>query len=104
MTQRSKWAAAPLLALVLALMATSANAEPSAQLGAGAGWRIAEVFEGHNYLDPQAIAASGARNAWLLGLVPNPVPSFVTQHWTGRRWQDVALPAALGNVIGPWCL
>jgi hypothetical protein len=104
MTRKSKCAAAGLLALALALTATSAQAEPVAQARAGAGWHIAEVFEGHNLLDPQAVAASGASNAWLLGLVPDPEPSFATQRWTGHRWQNVALPAALDGVIGPWCL
>jgi hypothetical protein len=104
MAGKTTWVAAALLALALALTATSAQAQAPARERAGAGWRIAEVFEGHNYLDPQAIAASGADNAWLLGLVPNPEPAFVTQRWTGRHWQKVALPAGLDGVLGPWCL
>jgi hypothetical protein len=106
MTRKPKWAAASVLALALTLTATSAPAQAQVPARArdGAGWRISEIFDGHNYLDPQAIAASGADNAWLLGLVPDPEPSFVTQRWTGRQWQKVALPAALGGVLGPWCM
>jgi hypothetical protein len=105
MIRISRRAAAPLLALALVLTGTSALAQARAPARARAGWRIARVFSpGPGYLLPQAIAASGARNAWLLGLVPDPEPSFVTQHWTGRRWRNVALPGALHGVIGPWCL
>jgi hypothetical protein len=104
LTGKPKWVAATALAVTLVLTATSAQAQAPGQERAGAGWRIAEVFEGHNYLDPQAIAASGADNAWLLGLVPDPEPSFVTQRWTGHQWEKVALPAALGGVLGPWCM
>jgi hypothetical protein len=102
MFRKLKWVAATTLAL--ALTATSAQAEVPAPPRAAAGWRIAETFEGSGYLDLQAIAASGASNAWVLGLVPNPVPTFVTQRWNGRRWENVALPAELHNVFGPWCL
>jgi hypothetical protein len=104
MTRTSRWAAAAMLATALTLTATSAQAQAPAPAGAKAGWRISKVFAGRNDLDLQAISASGARNAWLLGLVPNPVPSFETLHWTGSRWQNVGLPAALQNVFGPWCL
>lgn len=105
MTRISRRAAAPLLTLALMLTGTSAQAQAHAPARAGAGWRIAKVFAaGPHYLLPQAIAASGARNAWLLGLVPDPEPTFVTQHWTGRRWRSVALPGALSGVLGPWCL
>jgi hypothetical protein len=107
MTRISRRAAAPLLALALVLTATSAQAQAQAQARAraGGGWRIARVFSsGPGYLLPQAIAASGPGNAWLLGLVPDPEPNFAAQHWTGRRWQSVTLPARLNGVIGPWCL
>jgi hypothetical protein len=101
MTRISRRAAAPLLALALVLTATSAQA----QTRADGGWRIARVFSsGPGYLLPQAIAASGPGNAWLLGLVPNPEPNFAAQRWTGRRWRSVTLPARLHGVIGPWCL
>jgi hypothetical protein len=104
LTGKPKWAAATALALAVSLTATSAQAQVPAQARAGAGWRISELLEGHNYLDPQAVAASGPDNAWLLGLVPDPEPSFVTQRWTGHQWVKVALPAALDGVLGPWCL
>jgi hypothetical protein len=71
---------------------------------AAAGWRIEKVFGRSNLLDLQAIAASGAHNAWLLGLVPAPEPTFVTERWNGSRWVPVALPARLRVVIGPWAL
>jgi hypothetical protein len=71
---------------------------------AAPGWRIERVFGRSDFLYLQAIAATGARNAWLLGLVPNPEPVFVTQRWNGSRWVPVALPARLRNVIGPWAL
>jgi hypothetical protein len=100
MTRRWKWAAASLLALTVA--ATPAQAPVPAR--AGAGWQISEVFSGRDRLDLQAIAASSASNAWVLGLVPNPEPSFETQRWAGRGWRNVPLPATLDNVIGPWCL
>ncbi len=69
---------------------------------ATSGWRIERVFEKSHFLDLQAIAASGADNAWLLGLVPAPEPTFVTQRWNGSRWVPIALPARLRGVIGPW--
>jgi hypothetical protein len=82
---------------------TSSQAAPTS-LTAASGWRIDKVFAGSDILDLQAIAASGARNAWLLGLVPNPEPTFVTQRWNSSHWVPVPLPARLSNVIGPWDL
>jgi hypothetical protein len=101
MAGKSKWAAAAALTTALTLTAASAGAAPAS---AGSGWQIAHVFQGQDYLDPQAIAASGSDNAWLTGLVPNPEPSFAAEHWNGRRWASVALPAGLSGVLGPWCL
>jgi len=82
--------------MVLTAVPVSAQAAP--------GWRIEKVFGRSDFLDVQAIAASGAHNAWLLGLVPDPEPTFVTQRWNGSRWVPIALPARLRNVIGPWAL
>ena len=94
-----RWAGAALAAG--AAMAMAAGPVPAR---AASGWRIEKVFSGSGFLDVQAIAASGADNAWLLGLVPDPEPVFVTQRWNGRRWVPVALPARLRGVIGPWGL
>jgi hypothetical protein len=71
---------------------------------AAPGWRIERVFGGSDVLDVQGIAASGADNAWLLGVVPVPGgPDFVIQRWNGSRWVPVALPARLPGG-GPWAL
>jgi hypothetical protein len=109
-----RWAATALAAgAALAMTAGPAPAQtpsggrpPSGPASArtASGWRIEKVFAGSSLLDVQAIAASGAGNAWLLGLVPDPEPVFVTQRWNGRRWVPVALPARLRGVIGPWGL
>jgi hypothetical protein len=99
MTGKRRWAATALaagVAMVMTAVPGPAQAAP--------GWRIDKVFGGAGLLDVQAIAASGADNAWLLGLVPDPEPVFVTQRWNGRRWVPVALPARLRGVIGPWGL
>jgi hypothetical protein len=90
-------------AAVTATMAAAAPAAAAPAPGArpAAGWRVEKALRG---LDVQAVGASGARNAWLLGLVPDPEPTFVTQRWNGRRWAPVPLPARLHGVIGPWAL
>ena len=97
MTWTRRWAATALAAGVA--MVTMSAPGPAQ---AASGWRIEKVFGGPGSLDVQAIAASGAGNAWLLGLVPDPEPVFVTQRWNGRRWVPVALPARLRGVVGPW--
>lgn len=71
---------------------------------AASGWRIEKTFGRSDFLELQAIAAGGANNAWLLGLVPDPEPTFVIQRWNGSRWVPIAVPARLRNVIGPWAL
>ena len=97
MWRNLRWAATALAAgAALVLTATPAPAQAASH------WRIERVFGRSNYLILQAIAASGAKNAWLLGLVPNPEPTFVTQRWNGSRWVHVVLPARLRAVIGPW--
>jgi hypothetical protein len=83
---------------VLVITATPAPAQSASH------WRIERIFGRSDDLIVQAIAASGAKNAWLLGLVPDPEPTFVTQRWNGIRWVPVALPARLRAVIGPWAL
>lgn len=99
MRRKVNWAATVLAAGAV----IAATALPSAALAKTVpGWRINTVFGQQHRLDLQAVAASGADNAWLLGLVPNPEPTFVTERWNGRRWASVALPARLTNVIGPW--
>ena len=99
MRRNLRWAATAVAAgaaLVLTAVPVPAQAAP--------GWRIEKVFGRSDFLYVQAIAASGANNAWLLGLVPNPEPTFVTQRWNGSRWAPIGLPARLRNVIGPWAL
>ena len=99
MRRNLRWAATAVAAgaaLVLTAVPVPAQAAP--------GWRIEKVFGRSDFLYVQAIAASGANNAWLLGLVPNPEPTFVTQRWNGNHWTPIALPARLRNVIGPWAL
>ena len=99
MRQKLIWAATAVAvgaAIVLTAVPAPAQAAP--------GWRIEKVFGRSDFLYVQAIAASGAHNAWLLGLVPDPEPTFVTQRWNGSGWAPVALPARLRNVIGPWAL
>jgi len=98
MRRKLRWAVAALGAGA-ALVITAAPAPAQA---AASHWRIERIFGRSNYLIVQAIAASGASNAWLLGLVPDPEPTFVTQRWNGIRWVPVALPARLRAVIGPW--
>ena len=103
---KRRWAAAA-LAAGAAMAITTGPAGNSVAGGYGPGTdgvRLAdrEGFRGSSFLDVQAIAASGAGNAWLLGLVPDPEPVFVIQRWNGRRWVPVALPARLRSVIGPW--
>ena len=99
MRRKVNWAATVLAAGAV----IAATAVPSAALAKTVpGWRINTVFGQAHRLDLQAVAASGADNAWLLGLVPNPEPTFVTERWNGRRWASVALPVRLTNVIGPW--
>jgi len=80
------------------------TATGQASSAAVAGWRVQKVFKGSHLLDLVSIASSGARNAWLLGLVPNPEPTFVIQRWNGSGWVSVPLPARLRTVIGPWNL
>jgi hypothetical protein len=92
-----RWAVAA-LAVGAVVTLTAGQARPHA----ASGWRIEKTFSGSGYFDAQAIAASGARNAWLLGLVPDPEPFFVVKRWTGRRWAAVPMPARLEPVIGPW--
>lgn len=94
--RRAAAAVAAAAAMVLTAAPAPAQAAP--------GWRIERVFGRSDFLYLQAIAASGAHNAWMLGLVPDPEPTFVTQRWNGSRWLPVALPARLRNVIGPWGL
>jgi hypothetical protein len=98
MRRKLRWAAAVAAGAVLVITAVPAPAQAASH------WRIERVFGRPGYLVLQAIAASGAKNAWLLGLVPGPEPVFVTQRWNGRRWVPVALPARLRGVIGPWGL
>lgn len=86
----------------LAVTTAIVTAAGPAQAQAAPGWRIDKVFARPHQLDLQAVASSGAGNAWMLGLVPNPEPTFVTQRWNGRSWVNVPLPARLSNVIGPW--
>ena len=57
------------LAAGAALVITAAPAPAQAAASHG---RIERIFGRSNYLIVQAIAASGASNAWLLGLVPDP--------------------------------
>jgi len=99
MRRKLRWAAAA-VAAGAAIVLTAAPAPAQA----ASGWRIERVFGRSDFLYLQAIAASGANNAWLLGLVPDPEPTFVTQRWNGSRWVPIALPARLRNVIGPWAL
>jgi hypothetical protein len=98
MRQKQRWTMT-ILAVGAAMTVAAGQAPPPR---AASGWRIEKVFSGSGFLDVQAIAASSARNAWLLGLVPDPEPTFVTQRWSGTRWVPVPLPARLRNVIGPW--
>jgi len=97
MRRTANWAGTALAVGTAIVMAAA-----PAQAQTASGWRISKVFGQAHRLDLQAVAASGADNAWLLGVVPNPEPTFVTQRWNGRRWVSVALPARLTNVIGPW--
>ena len=97
MRRKANWAAT-----ALALGTAIVMAAAPAQAQTVSGWRINKVFARPYLLDLQAVAASGMDNAWVLGLVPNPEPTFVTQHWNGHRWVQVPLPARLVNVIGPW--
>ena len=100
---RLRWAAAAVAAgaavaavaaIVLAAVPVPARAAP--------GWRIETVLGGRSRPRVQAIAASGADNAWLLGLVPIPGgPDFVIQRWDGSRWVPVTLRLQYG---GPWAL
>jgi hypothetical protein len=104
------WAASAAAAALVTATATAALTGTTAATAApaksgpahpAAGWRVEKALRG---LDVQAVTASGAGNAWLLGLVPDPEPTFVTQRWNGRRWAPVPLPARLHGVIGPWAL
>jgi hypothetical protein len=113
MRRRLRWAAAALAAAAsVVLTAAPAPARTAsvvltaapAPAQAASGWRIDKVFGQPHYLLLQAIAASGADNAWLLGLTPTPEPAFVTQRWNGSRWASVALPRRLRFVAGPWAL
>src|ERR1700727_254477 len=97
MRRKANWAAT-----ALALGTAIVMAAAPAQAQTVSGWRINKVFARPYLLHRQAVAASGMDNAWVLGLVPNPEPTFVTQHWNGHRWVQVPLPARLVNVIGPW--
>src|SRR5580700_1930598 len=97
MRRKANWATTALAVGTAIVMAAA-----PAQARTASGWQINRVFGQAHRLDLQAVAASGAGNAWLLGLVPNPEPTFVTERWNGRRWADVPLPARLTNVIGPW--
>jgi hypothetical protein len=99
MRWKLRWAATA-VAAGAAMVLTAAPAQAQAVPG----WRIERTFGRSDFLELQAIAASGATNAWLLGLVPAPEPTFVTQRWNGSRWVSVVLPARLRNVIGPWAL
>lgn len=97
MRRTANWAGTALaVGTAIVMAATPAQAQTAS------GWRINKVFGQAHRLDLQAVASSGADNAWLLGLVPNPEPTFVTQRWNGRRWANVPLPGRLTNVIGPW--
>jgi len=105
MRRKLRWTAMALAAgTAMALTAGTAMARTAgpAPAQAASGWRVERILRGADLLDLQAIAASGADNAWLLGLVPDPEPAFVTQRWNGRRWVPVALPLRLRGVIGPW--
>jgi hypothetical protein len=86
----------------LAVTTAIVTAAVPAQAQTTPGWRVDKVFARPHPLDLQAVASSGADNAWMLGLVPDPEPTFVTQRWNGRRWAQVRLPARLSTVIGPW--
>ncbi len=97
MRRKANWACTA-LAVGTAIVMSAAPAQGQTVPG----WRISKVFGQTDRLDLQAVAASGADNAWILGLVPNPEPTFVTERWNGRRWANVPLPARLTNVIGPW--
>jgi hypothetical protein len=100
------WSATGLAWSATGLARSTRPATPArpARLATAPGWRIQALLSGSRYLDAQAVAASGARNAWLLGLVPDPEPTFVTLRWNGRQWASVPLPSRLAGVIGPWAL
>jgi hypothetical protein len=83
---------------------TTASASAESAGTASSGWRIDKVFGSPHFIYASGLAASGADNAWLLGLVPAPEGSFVTQRWSGSHWVSVAVPKRLQDIIGPWRL
>ena len=88
MRRKANWAATA-LAVGTAMVMVAAPA----QARTASGWRINQVFGQAHRLDLQAVAASGAASAALLGLVPNPEPTFVTERWNGQHWGIVKSPS-----------
>ncbi|HEV2376128.1 MAG TPA: hypothetical protein VGS19_28660 [Streptosporangiaceae bacterium] len=85
MRWKPTWAAA---ALAVGTAVVTAAALTPAQ-AAASGWRVEDTFSGRHLQDMQAIDASSASNAWVMGLVPAPELLFVIQRWDGSRWVDV---------------
>jgi hypothetical protein len=92
--------AAPLSLGCAAASTASAPAAPRVAAAVTPGWRVVQFM-------PRAVvgglSASGPRDAWLAGEVcgaDSLCDHVFVRHWDGTAWRTVAVPKAVGDIVG----
>jgi|CZKT01.1.fsa_nt_gi hypothetical protein len=85
------------------ISAATASVSAPRPAGAPAGWRMVSTDHygsASNASGYSAVATPGKNDAWVFGGTnPGEASGPTAQHWTGHRWQAVALPRGLGSFI-----
>lgn len=84
----------PMFALGLALV----GAVPPARAAQPQPWQLVKTNDFSQYDSMSAVTATGPRNAWTF-VIGDQHDRIVAQHWNGRAWRDVAVPAGLPGEI-----
>ena len=82
------------LATVLAAGVAVALAASGAQAAATPGWRVVATYPQAQTMT--AVSATGAANAWSVGLSGGCCDLLVS-HWNGKKWETIAVPGAIGG-------
>ncbi|WP_152563807.1 hypothetical protein [Actinomadura welshii] len=74
------------------------GAAPSAQAAQPQPWRVVKTYDVNQYDAMSAVTATSPRNAWTF-VTGDLHERIVAQHWNGRAWREVAVPAELPGEI-----
>ena len=101
-------ASAGILAAGLVLLApagVTAQASGSRAAQAALGWRITKIIGPVGGVSSvMSLTATGPQGAWETGITsasPNSFPAFRVEHWDGRGWHRLALPAFIRGTPTP---